>query len=225
MGNMASASDISPAPSPLPTPLRSFAQPLIPFTVTEVSLAPSSPLHFRAVSNAQYLLSLDVDRLLYTFRTYAGLDLRGAKPYGGWESPANGGRGCFAGHALGAYALASASLRATRPDLAQSCVAKAAALVTGFAEIQAAIGKIIAPQPFGYLYAESPALFDKLEALQQVSVPYYVVHKLMAGLVAAHRWTGDAKALAIVSAMADYHSWRMTRLTAERIEAMIDTRR
>ena len=33
-----------------------------------------------------YLLSLDVDRLLHTFRLNAGLP-SSAKPYGGWEEP------------------------------------------------------------------------------------------------------------------------------------------
>ena len=225
MGNSPSTSTGSTGLHASRPPYRSLASPLSPFTIAEVTLTAGSAAHSQAVGNAQYLLSLSVDRLLYSFRQYAGLDLHGAKPYGGWESPDNGGRGTFTGHALGAYAAASVSLKATRPDLATACGEAATALVTGLAEVQKAIGPLISPQPFGYLNAQSPAVFDSLEKLQQCPVPYYVVHKIMAGLVSAYRWTGNAQALTVVSAMADYHAWRMAQLTEERIQAMIDTRR
>ena len=50
-----------------------------------------------------YLLSLDPDRLLHTFRLNAGLPTA-AKPYGGWEAPTVELRG----HSLGHYLTASA---------------------------------------------------------------------------------------------------------------------
>lgn len=37
--------------------------------------------------NTAYLVKLDPERLLYQFRTIAGLPTQGAVPYGGWESP------------------------------------------------------------------------------------------------------------------------------------------
>ena len=199
--------------------------PLTPFTISEVTLTAGTDLHSRAVSNAEYLVSLSVDRLLYSFRQWAGVDLRGAKPYGGWESPTSGGRGSFTGHALGAYAAASVSMKASRPDLAAACLTATTSMVAGMAEVQTAIGPLIAPQPFGYLNAQSPAALDELEKLQQCFVPLYVLHKIMAGLVAAHHYTANAQALTVVSAMADYLAWRFSRLTEERIQAMIDTRR
>jgi DUF1680 family protein len=54
--------------------------------------------------NRRYLLSLDPDRLLYSFRTTAGLPTS-AIPYGGWEAPDNELRGHFVGHYLSACAL------------------------------------------------------------------------------------------------------------------------
>ena len=47
----------------------------------------------------QYLLSLDPDRLLHTFRLNAGLP-SSAKPLGGWEEPKCELRGHFVGHYL-----------------------------------------------------------------------------------------------------------------------------
>src|SRR3954467_2790259 len=45
-------------------------------------------------TNARYLDSLDVDRLLYSFRATAGIT-PAAKPYGGWEAPGCELRGHF----------------------------------------------------------------------------------------------------------------------------------
>jgi len=47
-------------------------------------------------TNLEYLLMLDVDRLIWSFRKTAGLPTPG-KPYGGWEDPSIGLRGHFVG--------------------------------------------------------------------------------------------------------------------------------
>lgn len=46
--------------------------------------------------------------------------------------------------------------------------------------------------------------FDRLEALQPVWAPYYVIHKIMAGLLDQHQLVGNSKALSMAIAMADY---------------------
>ena len=222
MGNSTSTSS---TPSPLPSP-PSAALTLTPFDVTQVTLTPGSRLHTAAVVNARYLLSLSVDRLLFSFRSWAGVDTRGVQPYGGWEAPSSGSRGHFVGHALSAYSTLALSLQTTQPDLASACRAAATSMVSGLAEVQTAIAHLTSPDPPGYLNAQSPAIFDDLEALKpSVPVPYYVIHKIMAGLVAAYRCTSDPLALTVVSGMADYFAWRMGRLTAAHIETMINTRR
>lgn len=61
-----------------------------------VRLDPSSA-HWRAQeTNLQYLLLLDVDNLVWSFRKTAGLDTPG-KPYGGWEDKDCELRGHFVG--------------------------------------------------------------------------------------------------------------------------------
>ena len=173
------------------------------------------------VANATYILSLDVNRLLYSFRVFAAVDTRGAAPYGGWESPTSGGRGHFVGHVLGAYAAASVALKATEPDLAARCLKMSDDMVGGLLECQKAINS----QPYGYLNAQSAAQFDRLESLQQCDVPYYVIHKIMAGLLSAFRYTASKDALTVVSSMGDYFSSRFSKLSSERIDAMLNTRR
>ncbi len=87
----------------------------------------------------QYLLSLDVDRLLHNFRVNAGLP-SSAEPLGGWEEPKCELRGHFVGHYLSACALMYASTGDER--LKQ----KGDAVVAGLAQCQAKIGN-------GYLSA------------------------------------------------------------------------
>ena len=64
-----------------------------PFPLSEVRLL-DGPFKHAQDLDAQYLLSLDVDRLLYSFRVNAGLPST-AKPYGGWEEPKSEVRGPF----------------------------------------------------------------------------------------------------------------------------------
>ena len=109
------------------------------FDLTAVALTPGSRLYNAMLLNAQYCLSLDVDRLLYSFRVVSGVDTRGAQPYGGWESPSYTCHGHFVGHALMAYAWLSKTLVATQPDMAAACLVKSNAMVEGFAECQSTL--------------------------------------------------------------------------------------
>ena len=62
-----------------------------------VRLDPNSP-HGRAQqTNLEYLLMLNVDNLVWSFRKTAGLPTPG-KPYGGWEAPDIELRGHFVGN-------------------------------------------------------------------------------------------------------------------------------
>ena len=75
-----------------------------PFDLRHVRLL-EGPLRDAQERNRRYLLSLDPDRLLHTFRLTAGLP-SSAEPLGGWEKPTCELRGHFAGHYLSACALA-----------------------------------------------------------------------------------------------------------------------
>src|ERR1035441_1531395 len=135
-----------------------------PFPLSNVRLL-DGPFKHAQDLDAQYLLSLDVDRLLYSFRINAGLPST-AKPYGGWEEPKSEVRGHFVGHYLSACGLMYASTGDER--LKQ----KGAALVAGLAACQA-------KSPSGYLSAYPEEFIDRVEKQQQGWAPYYNLHTIL----------------------------------------------
>src|SRR5437588_3160278 len=78
-----------------------------PFDLTEVRLL-DSLFRDNMLRDKDYLLKLDADRLLHTFRLTAGLPSTVA-PLGGWEEPKGELRGHTIGHYLSACALMYAS--------------------------------------------------------------------------------------------------------------------
>src|SRR6478672_6830782 len=79
-----------------------------PFPLGSVRLGPGL-FQEQADTNARYLDSLSVDRLLHSFRITAGIS-SSATPYRGWEDPNCELRGHFnGGHFLSAVALAAAT--------------------------------------------------------------------------------------------------------------------
>lgn len=66
----------------------------------DVRLDPDSRHGEAQRTNLEYLLMLDVDQLVWSFRKQAGLQYPG-KPYGGWESPDTELRGHFVGKFYG----------------------------------------------------------------------------------------------------------------------------
>ena len=151
-----------------------------------------------------YLLRLDPDRLLHTFRLNAGLPTT-AKPYGGWEAPTVELRG----HSLGHYLTACALLYEATGD--ERLKARALGLVAELRKVQRALpSRGMSP---GYLSAFPEELFDRVEARKGVWAPYYTLHKIMAGLLDVYRVTGDPAALEAVKGMASWVGFRASRLT------------
>jgi DUF1680 family protein len=177
-----------------------------PFPLSSVRLL-DGPFKHAQDLDRQYLLSLDVDRLLYAFRANAGLPSK-AKPYGGWEEPKSEVRGHFVGHYLSACALMYASTGDER--LKQ----KGEALVAGLAVCQAKF-------PSGYLSAYPEEFFDRVEKQQQVWAPYYTLHKIFAGLLDMYVLCGDQQALEIAKKFGDWVIARNSRLTDPQMQAML----
>ncbi|KAL2927896.1 DNA damage checkpoint protein LCD1 [Bienertia sinuspersici] len=155
-----------------------------------VRLDPKSLYGRAQQTNLEYLMMLDNDNLLYSFRKTAGLPAPGT-PYGGWEAPNIDLRGHFVGHYLSATAKMWAS---THNETLKS---KMDALVSDLKECQDALKS-------GYLSAFPTDLFDSLEDLKPVWAPYYTIHKIMAGLLDQYNIAGNSQALKMVSSMADY---------------------
>lgn len=147
-----------------------------PFPLTAVRLL-DSLFRDAMLRDQAYLLELDQDRLLHTFRLTAGLPTA-ATPLGGWEAPDVELRGHTAGHYLSAVALMYAATGDARFKQ------RGDALVAELAKIQVALAaKGYNP---GYLSAFPEDLIDRVEARQRVWAPYYTLHKMLAGLLDMH---------------------------------------
>jgi DUF1680 family protein len=177
-----------------------------PFPPVAVRLLDGPFRHAQELDRA-YLLSLDPDRLLHNFRANAGLPT-GARPYGGWEEPKVELRGHFVGH----YLTACARMYAATGD--ERLKARVDAIVAGLAECQAKLGS-------GYLSAFPESFIDRVERRQRVWAPWYTLHKILAGLLDAHAYTANARALDIARRFGDWVQSRAERLSPERIQGML----
>ncbi|KAG9448455.1 hypothetical protein H6P81_008420 [Aristolochia fimbriata] len=158
-------------------------------------MSPNSPHSLAQATNLNYLLMLDADNLVWSFRQTAGLSTPG-KPYGGWEAPTVELRGHFVGHYLSATAHMWAS---THNDDVRK---KMSAVLSALDECQQKIGT-------GYLSAFPSEFFDRFENLHSVWAPYYTIHKILAGLLDQYTLAGDERALKMMQWMVDYFSNRV----------------
>ncbi|KQJ93851.1 uncharacterized protein LOC100841742 isoform X3 [Brachypodium distachyon] len=161
----------------------------------DVRLQPGTVYWQAQQTNLEYLLLLDADRLVWSFRTQAGLPATGT-PYGGWEGPSVELRGHFVGHYLTAAAKMWAS---THNDTLRT---KMSSVIDTLYDCQKKMG-------MGYLSAFPTEFFDRAEALTTVWAPYYTIHKIMQGLLDQYTVAGSSKALEMVVGMADYFSGRV----------------
>lgn len=153
-----------------------------------------------------YLLSLDPEKFLYSWYVQAGLTPTTSSGYGGWER-SSGTR--FQGHFFGHYLSALAQAYATAMDASVKAqlLAKLTAGVDGLARCQDAWAAahpssagFVAPFPLSALPSGSDGLL----------VPFYNLHKVLAGLLDAHQYAPAAvssKALAVASG---FGSWVKT---------------
>lgn len=184
-----------------------------PFPLVDVRLL-DGPFRDAMVRNEKYLLSLDPDRFLHTFRLNVRLPSN-AKPYGGWEGPDIEVRGHAFGHYLSALSLTYASTGDERfkqrvdyivGELAK-CQSNSPA--AGFHE--------------GYLSAFPESFIDRVETGKPVWVPWYTLHKILAGLLDANRLCGNEQALTVAEKMADWIKFRVDHISHEQMQKSLDT--
>ncbi|MCC2593637.1 glycoside hydrolase family 127 protein [Tessaracoccus sp. OS52] len=140
--------------------------------------------------SVDYLLSLEPARFLHAFQKQAGLTPSSATRYGGWEAE-TGTRfqGHFFGHYLSAvsqaYAVEAAGSRR------EALLAALTESVEGLAAAQQAYAELH-PEDAGYVSA-FPADFLP-DGADGLLVPFYNLHKVLAGLLTAHRYAPTAVA-------------------------------
>ena len=172
--------------------------------------------------NLAYLLFLDPDRMLRSFRVNYGLPAQ-ALPIGGWESPTSKIRGHVTGHLLSALAWAYADTGTTADDSGRRALqAKGDYLVAELASLQARAPR--AGYGSGYLSAFPERYFTWLEDGQSNRVwsPYYMIHKYLAGLIDQYQLAGNTLALEVASRLADWVDRRTRNLSYQHMQVILD---
>ncbi|MFC0772131.1 glycoside hydrolase family 127 protein [Terrimonas alba] len=157
----------------------------------------------------QWLMSIDVNRLLHSFRTSAGVysgqdgGYMTVKKLAGWESLDCEIRGHTTGHILSGLALLYAS---THDEKFKT---KADSLVKGLAEVQQALNQD------GYLGAFPEELINRNIAGTRVWVPWYTLHKIFSGLIDQYLYCDNKRALEVVTRMGDWAYKKLQPVSAE----------
>ncbi|WP_212823805.1 beta-L-arabinofuranosidase domain-containing protein [Catellatospora sp. TT07R-123] len=187
-----------------------------PFDLGQVRLTSSRWLDNQNRTLA-YLRFVDVDRLLYVLRANHRLSTNGAAATGGWEAPTFPFRSHSQGHFLTAWAQAWAVLGDT------TCRDKATQMVAAMAACQA--NNSAAGFSAGYLAGFPESDFTALEnrTLSNGNVPYYAVHKTLAGLLDVWRLIGSTQARDVLLALAGWVDTRTARLTSTQMQAQLGT--
>lgn len=163
-----------------------------------------------------YLLNIDVDRLVASCYEAASLQPKGVR-YGGWESTP------IAGHSVGHWLSAAAAMYAVTGD--EALLQKLNYAVEELAFVQS-------HDPDGYVSGFKRDCFDRVffgEGEFEVHnfglggswVPWYSIHKIYAGLIDAYKLTGIEKALQVVVKLADWAKKGSDRLTDEQFQRML----
>jgi DUF1680 family protein len=183
-----------------------------PFPLTAVRLL-DGPFRDAMLRDQKYLLSLEPDRFLFNFRRNVGLP-SSSKPYGGWDAPDCEQRGTVFGH----YLTACAQMYASTGDA--EFKRRVDESVAGLAICQS--HSVNAGFHAGYLSAFPESFIDRVEKRQRVWAPWYALHKIMAGLLAANQLGGNEQALMVLTNMADWVKFRVDRLTPEQMQKSLD---
>lgn len=177
-----------------------------------------SPFKDNLERNSKWIMSLDVNRLLHSFRTTSGVfaGLEGGysivKKLGGWES-----LDCeLRGHSIGHLMAALAYLYASTGD--EKYKIKSDSLINGLAEVQNAYFKMGLN---GYLSAYPENLINRNIAGQRVWAPWYTLHKLYSGLIDQYLYCDNKEALEIVTKTAKWAFDKLSPLSEEQRKLMI----
>ncbi|TDZ29797.1 hypothetical protein C8035_v003807 [Colletotrichum spinosum] len=186
------------------------------FDISQVSLG-NGRFFDNQARTLTYIKWVDVERLLYNFRQNHGLPTNDAQPNGGWDAPDFPFRTHFQGHFLNAWAYCYAQLRDGE------CKSRAAYFAAELAKCQANNERM--GFNAGYLSGFPESEIDAVEnrTLTNGNVPYYAIHKTMAGLLDVWRHVGDTNARDVLLAMASWVDLRTGRLSYAQMQSMMST--
>ncbi len=155
----------------------------------------------------EFLLSVNDDQMLYSFRDAAGLDKKEAPEMIGWDAPDSKLRGHTTGHYLSALALCY------HAEGNEKIADKAGYMVRSLRECQISLERHCGCKK-GFLSAYSEEQFDQLEQYiryPEIWAPYYTLHKILAGLLDCYEFIKDKTALQMADELGE---WVYNRLAA-----------
>lgn len=168
-------------------------------------------------SDIAFLKRMDTARLLAGFRTTAGIDTKGVRPYGGWEDSLLGG------HCVGHYLTALAQAVKVTGD--KELKEKSQTLIASLEECQKKLGT-------GFLFGakvedkeDVEKQFDILEGKKkgETWVPWYNMHKVLAGLVDTYKYTGNETALLVAEKLGDWIYERVSKWDLKTNQKVLET--
>ena len=187
-----------------------------PFELDEVQILDTYYLAAQK-SDIAFLKKMDTARLLAGFRTTAGIDTKGVRPYGGWEDSLLGG------HCVGHYLTAIAqAVKATGDEELKE---KSQVLIEGLEECQRKLGT-------GFLFGakvedkeDVEKQFDILEGKKkgETWVPWYNMHKVLAGLIDTYKYTENETALLIAEKLGDWIYERVSKWDLKTNQKVLET--
>ena len=163
------------------------------FSLDQVQITDTYQMNLFSKDVTYLITTLDSDRLLAGFKAVS----TGTTPtnlYGGWEN--TNIRGHTMGHWLSAVAHAYQQAVGSDPTLATQIKAKLDDVISKLKSYQSSNG---------FLFATPVSQFDDFDAgTGSTWVPYYTMHKILAGLIDVYKFEQNADALAVASKLGDW---------------------
>ncbi|MBO4962684.1 MAG: glycoside hydrolase family 127 protein, partial [Clostridia bacterium] len=201
------------------------------FALKDVQIDQSSFYWEYMMANVdKFMFKLDRDRLLYNFRRICGVDTKGVSTYGGWISPESNGASQFEMH----YISALARLTQSMPNYSyngETASDRLAYMISALKECQENYAKID-PSNAGYVNAFSIENFEviktgskKLSDGTTAWVPWYFMHKTLAGLYDTYTFATDTttknNAYTVLIGLADWCSNFLLEMNEQEMQKTI----
>lgn len=162
-----------------------------------------------------WLMSINVNSLLHSFRTNAGVysgiegGYNSTKKIAGWESLDCELRGHTTGHILSALALLYGNTKENKYKI------KGDSIVTGLAEVQKALNQN------GYLSAFPQELINRNLEGKPVWAPWYTLHKILAGLIDQYLYCDNKQALEVAKGMSRWAYEKLENVQPKQRKVML----
>ncbi len=231
---------------PVPLPAKEVIKPSIPTVASSLPLSDvritGGPLKVAQDADQRDLLALDPDRMLFYLRQRAGLPPKAQSGYGGWDGAGRQLTGHIAGHYLSGISYMFADTGDKRfKDRVDYIVSELAAVQA--ANKDGYIGALMGNAPGGRggggggggrgaNVVDGKTLFTQLFEgqirsggfdLNGMWSPWYVEHKIFAGLRDAYRIAGNKQALQVEIEFAAWVESILKPLSDQQIQQMLQT--